>query len=399
MIVTQILLQHLKVLSRLINNTAIVEAWKGFLFKDGNIYATNGESTAYVENVVDPTYDIVIDAKMLLELLQQITDYAFTMDVNTETRGIEITTQKGKYKMVGHKSSNFGVNWEFDKASSKKLPINFKMIDLKYMGAGLSKDPMRNALCNYQTFLEDNDFILATSDAQILMTFSSKPVKEFKPQDSLIINKFINQIYFDTDTDIWIDSQKTVLFIESGVYKYLVRTVQDKVVNILAAIPEKETENSFTVSSASLLNALIRLKVTKAISVLLKTDPSNQTLTLIAQNLDFNSEVKEVIRATVKGTGFISKLSFSSFLSTIYKNSATYCFDYVSENRPALFKAGDYFGIIVQQLLEPADREVLALKENSLFAVQPINDNTPLPDPEEEDAVMSENEEKDDFNV
>ena len=108
------LLSHLQAISRVISNKNTLPILDNFLFqlndKELKITASDLETTLIttisLENVTDEG-SIAIPARILTDTLKEFPDQPLTFDINNETFAIVITTENGKYNVVGQNGEDF----------------------------------------------------------------------------------------------------------------------------------------------------------------------------------------------------------------------------------------------------------------------------------------------------
>ena len=108
------LLSHLQAISRVISNKNTLPILDNFLFQlsenELKITASDLETTLIttisLENVTDEG-SIAIPARIITDTLKEFPDQPLTFDINTETFGVVITTENGKYNVVGLNGEDF----------------------------------------------------------------------------------------------------------------------------------------------------------------------------------------------------------------------------------------------------------------------------------------------------
>ena len=101
------LTKQLQLISGVLNSSNTLPILDNFLFeiKDGILYATASDlgTTMSSQLKVDAkeNFDIAIPAKFLLDILKSFTDHPLNFNINTENYEIEISSDYGKYKLIG----------------------------------------------------------------------------------------------------------------------------------------------------------------------------------------------------------------------------------------------------------------------------------------------------------
>jgi DNA polymerase-3 subunit beta len=106
------LLKHLQQISGVISSNTILPILEDFLFeiqdKKLSITATDLETVMRVHMDIESKTDgkVCIPAKILLDSLKNIADQPLTFNID-KNFGIEITSDNGKYKVMGENPDNF----------------------------------------------------------------------------------------------------------------------------------------------------------------------------------------------------------------------------------------------------------------------------------------------------
>lgn len=391
MIITKILLEQLKKLEKFTEPNGVIPETACFLFKNGNIYASNLNSYAVAENVIDPNLTLAIDAKTIMPLLQNISDYALTIETD-DKNGILIKTDRGTYKTVGMDVDKFPVCEFPDESSLTRLPINLNTLNLRYLSAGLAKDPLREQMNHFSFYLNNTDFACFTTNAQIIIYYTTAPLNKFDVSNAIIVSKELLKVPLDSDVTVY--KNNTYLFIDGLNYKYAVRLIDAKAITIAQVIPSSEAESKVTFSIPSVLNILNRIKSTsKQPNIHFKADANKQAITFYFIDVDFNSEFKESIKANITGKSFIANVNLKdlislcnpAFKSISIENRA------IDSTKPLVCKVGEYDTVLVQMFINP-DAVTELNKEEALDLFTPIS--IPEPVESEEDYEMHEEEEE-----
>ena len=106
------LLKHLQQISGVINTNTVLPILEDFLFeiedKKLNIIATDLETVMRVQMDVESKANgrVCIPAKILIDSLKNIADQPLTFNID-KNYSVEITSDNGKYKVMGENPDNF----------------------------------------------------------------------------------------------------------------------------------------------------------------------------------------------------------------------------------------------------------------------------------------------------
>ena len=106
------LLKHLQQIAGVINTNTVLPILEDFLFeiedKKLNIVATDLETVMRVQMEVESKVNgrVCIPAKILIDSLKNIADQPLTFNID-KNYAVEITSDNGKYKVMGENPDNF----------------------------------------------------------------------------------------------------------------------------------------------------------------------------------------------------------------------------------------------------------------------------------------------------
>ncbi|MCG8582767.1 MAG: DNA polymerase III subunit beta, partial [Bacteroidales bacterium] len=122
------LLSHLQAISRVISNKSTLPILDNFLFdlKDNKLVLTASdlEVTMVTSLEIDNSDGegiIALPSRILLETLKKFPEQPLNFDINMDTFGVNIITEKGKFSIVGQDGADFPELPQLDSDKSSSL--------------------------------------------------------------------------------------------------------------------------------------------------------------------------------------------------------------------------------------------------------------------------------------
>lgn len=342
---TTALLKPLQTASVALTANPVMQVLEDFLFDlKGNklsIAASNLEVTISTEVEVSGKQNgrIAIPGKTLLETLKSLPEQPLQFVIDTDTRGIEITSASGKYKLVGEKAEDFP---EIEKPSDEdQIEMESqhiqKGIDKTIFAA--SNDEMRQAMRGINLNIDFNHVTFAATDAHKLVRYSFMDVSSDVASSLLFTKKSMLALksILPKDGKVRLYFGKTKVFFEFDSVMFATRLIEAKFPDYNAVIPTNNP-NKMTVSRDELISVLRRLSIfaNKTTSQVV-FNIQDKSLTVNAQDLDFNNEATEQLPCEYKGNPINLGLNARFLLEMLHAiESETVVFEISATNKPAL---------------------------------------------------------------
>lgn len=289
-----------KVSSALASNPVIPVLEDFLITSKGNmlhITASNLELTitTQLEAQVSKQGKIAIPGKTLLETLKSLAEQPIHIEVNEDTNGIAITSQSGKYKLVGEKAEDF---------PEISLPENEDKIDIaaeRLVSAidktsfATSNDEMRQAMKGICLNIDFNQLTFAATDAHKLVKYTFLDIKSGASSTIILTKKTLLALksILPKDGNVTLHFGRTKAFFSFNDTVLSTRLIEAKYPDYNAVIP---TNNPFQlqVGRQDLLSALKRLIVyaNKSTNQVV-FNIQDKSLTISSQDPDMSNEATE----------------------------------------------------------------------------------------------------------
>ncbi len=303
------LLKQLQQISGVINANTVLPILEDFLFEiDRNkmtVVATDLETVMRVQMDIEAKENgrVCIPAKILIDSLKNIPDQplTFTIDKNF---GIEITSDNGKYKVMGENPDNFPKEPAADDTTSFELVSSALVTGINKSLFAVSNDDLRPAMTGVYFELDKNYIQFVATDAHRLVRYKRTDVKCPKTDSFIVPKKPLNILKSalpDNDDTITISYNSNHLFVTHGNTQMSCRLIDARFPDYKVVIPA-DNPYKMVVAKSDFQGALRRVSVFSNKStnqVVLNITGSE--LQLAAQDIDFSFEGTERMKCNYDG--------------------------------------------------------------------------------------------------
>ena len=184
------LLKQLLQINGVINANTVLPILEDFLFEiDKNILtvvATDLETVMKVHLDIEAKENgkVCIPAKILIDSLKNLADQPLTFNID-KNFGIELTSDNGKYKVMGENPDNFPKEPVADNANSFTMKSTALVTAINKSLFAVSSDDLRPAMTGVFFELDENSLTVVATDAHRLVKYKRTDVS--CPQKSTFI--------------------------------------------------------------------------------------------------------------------------------------------------------------------------------------------------------------------
>ena len=313
------LLKNLQNIGGVLNSSNSLQILDNFLFELANgeltISASDLENT--MKTVVKPDEAkedgrIAIPAKLLLDTLKNFSDQPLAFQIDQGSFGIEISSDYGKYKLVGQNADDFPKSPEMD--ASNKLTISGAIvasaIDKTLFATG--NDELRPVMSGVFCQLSSEKVIFVATDAHKLVRYGRTDANASSAADFILPKKPLNLLRQNLtgEEDVELTYNESTVRFSFGTIELTSRLIDGKYPNYEAVIPA-ENPNVLTVDRMSFLNSIKRVSIfSNKTTHQVKLKVAGSELAISAEDLDFSNEAKE--RLTCNYAGDDMEIGFNS---------------------------------------------------------------------------------------
>lgn len=325
------LLKNLQNISGVLNTNNSLPILDNFLFE-----LSNGEltiSASDLENTMKTTVRpdeakedgrIAIPAKLLLDTLKNFSDQPLVFAIDGSNFGIEISSDYGKYKLVGQNADDFPKSPDIDASNNLTIAgeVIASAIDKTLFATG--NDELRPVMSGVFCQFSSDKLTFVATDAHKLVRYGRTDANAPQGSDFILPKKPLNLLKqnLSGEEQVAISYNETTVRFAFGTIELTSRLIDGKYPNYEAVIPN-ENPNVLTVDRMSFLNSIKRVSIfSNKTTHQVKLKVAGSELSISAEDLDFSNEAKE--RLTCNYSGDDMEIGFNSkFLMEMLNHIST----------------------------------------------------------------------------
>jgi len=307
------LLGHLQGISKVISSKNTLPILDNFLFKlEGvnlEITASDLESTLITKMSLQNTDgdgSIAIPARILLDTLKEFSEQPLTFEINLETLAIVISSEKGKFSIVGQN----GVDFPVLPAIKEDKKVAFD-IDADVLLSGINKtvfatadDELRPVMGGIFIEAGTEKITFVASDAHKLVRYQRSDAHSDENASFILPKKpasLLKNILPKEEGKVSLELDDKNAFFTLSEYKVVCRLVEGNYPNYNSVIPTNNPRK-ITIDRVELLNTLKRVSVfSNQASNLVKLELKGNQMRVSAQDIDFSISAYERLNCEYEG--------------------------------------------------------------------------------------------------
>jgi DNA polymerase-3 subunit beta len=313
------LLKNLQNISGVLNSSNSLPILDNFLFelKEGSltISASDLENTMKTTVQTDESNEdgrVAIPAKLLLDTLKNFSDQPLVFQINGENFGIEISSDYGKYKLVGQNADDFPKSPDMENVEILKLSGEIVGTAIEKTIFATGNDDLRPVMSGVYCQFSSDQLIFVATDAHKLVKYSRTDSTASKTSDFILPKKPLNLLKqnISGEEEVEVSYNETTARFTFNDLELTCRLIDGKYPNYDAVIPN-ENPNVLTVDRVSFLNSIKRVSIfSNKTTHQVKLKIAGSELAISAEDLDFSNEAKE--RLTCNYVGEDLEIGFNS---------------------------------------------------------------------------------------
>jgi DNA polymerase-3 subunit beta len=348
------LLGHLQAISRVISSKNTLPILDNFLFNltgnDLEITASDLESTLITRMKLENASGdgiIALPARILLDTLREFSAQPLAFDINVDTMAVVITSENGKFNVVGQN----GVDFPVLPAIKKEKKFSF-LINADILLAGINKtlfatadDELRPVMGGIFIEASTDKITFVASDAHKLVRYQRADTRADDNASFILPKKpasLLKNILPREQGPVTLEFDDKNAFFNLNDYKVVCRLVEGNYPNYNSVIP-KNNPRKVTIDRVEFYNTLKRVSVfSNQASNLVKLQLKGNQMTVSAQDIDFSISAYEKIKCQYEGEDI--EIGFKSvFLLEILANisSQDVMIELADPTRAGLFLPGE----------------------------------------------------------
>lgn len=307
---SSILSKQLQQINGVINANTVLPILEDFLFeikgKKINVTATDLETVMKVQMDVESKTDgkVCIPHKVLTDYLKNIPDQPLTFSVD-KNFAIDITSDNGKYKIMGEDPNNFPKEPVGDDASSFTMKSGALVTAINKTLFATSTDDLRPAMTGVFFELTKKSLQFVSTDAHKLVKYKRTDVAGAKDDSFIVPRKPLNLLKNslpDNDDELSVSYNANHLFVKHPNIELICRLIDARFPDYKVVIPA-DNPYKLTVNRNDFQGALRRVgvfanKSTNQVALSI----SGSELQMAAQDVDFSFEGNERMNCQFDGS-------------------------------------------------------------------------------------------------
>jgi DNA polymerase-3 subunit beta len=294
-------LKHLQQISGVINANTVLPILEDFLFeiqdKKLNVVATDLETVMRVQMDVESKANgkVCIPAKILMDSLKNIADQPLTFNID-KNFAVEITSDNGKYKVMGENPDNFPKEPAADDTTGFDMTSSGLLTAINKTLFAVSNDDLRPAMTGVFFELSKDGVQFVATDAHRLVRYKRTDAHASKTDSFIVPKKPLNLLKNalpDNDDVITVSYNSNHLFVNHGSTQMICRLIDARFPDYKVVIPA-DNPYKLIVNKADFQNALRRVNVFSNKSTnQVALSITGSELQMAAQDIDFSFEGNE----------------------------------------------------------------------------------------------------------
>ncbi|HUQ64807.1 MAG TPA: DNA polymerase III subunit beta [Flavitalea sp.] len=303
------LLKQLQQISGVINSNTVLPILEDFLFEVEktrlSVVATDLETVMKIQMEVESNGSgrVCIPARILVDSLKNIPDQPLTFNID-KNFGIEITSDNGKYKVMGENPDNFPKEPTADDTSTFTIRSSALVTAINKTLFAVSNDDLRPAMTGVFFEMSKDALQFVSTDAHRLVRYRRTDVNCPKT-DSMIVPKkpltLLKSSMPMNEDELTINYNSNHLFVKHGTTQMSCRLIDARFPDYKVVIPA-DNPYKLTVNKSDFQGALRRVSIFSNKSTnQVVVNISGSELQLAAQDVDFSFEGTERMKCQYNG--------------------------------------------------------------------------------------------------
>ncbi|MFL5739855.1 MAG: DNA polymerase III subunit beta [Flavisolibacter sp.] len=303
------LLKQLQHIAGVINSNTVLPILEDFLFEIEKgkltVVATDLETVMRIQLDIEAkdSGKVCIPAKILMDSLKNIADQPLSFNID-KNFAVEITSDNGKYKVMGENPDNFPKEPAADDTTVLSMTATALITAINKTLFAVSNDDLRPAMTGVY-FELNKDFIqFVATDAHRLVRYKRTDVHCPRPDSFIVPRKPLNLLKAalpDNEDEINLSYNSNHLFVKHGTTQMSCRLIDARFPDYKVVIPS-DNPYKMVVAKNDFQSALRRVSVFSNKSTnQVALNISGSELQLAAQDVDFSFEGNERMKCQYDG--------------------------------------------------------------------------------------------------
>ncbi|MFN5646141.1 MAG: DNA polymerase III subunit beta [Sphingobacteriales bacterium] len=303
------LLKQLQQINGVINANTVLPILEDFLFviekNKLTVVATDLETVMKITMDIEAKDNgkVCIPAKILMDSLKNLPDQPLTFNID-KNFGIEITSDNGKYKVMGENPDNFPKEPSADTTTSFTMSSSALVTAINKTLFAVSNDDLRPAMTGVFFELDKKGITAVATDAHRLVKYKRNDVSCPKTDTFIVPRKPLNLLKSalpDNQDELKVSYNSNHLFVDHGSTQMVCRLIDARFPDYKVVIPG-DNPYKMVVSRTDFQSALRRVSIFSNKSTnQVALSITGSELQLTAQDVDFSFEGNERMKCQYEG--------------------------------------------------------------------------------------------------
>jgi len=303
------LLKQLQQINGVINANTVLPILEDFLFviekNKLTVVATDLETVMKISMDIEAKDNgkVCIPARILMDSLKNLADQPLTFNID-KNFGIEITSDNGKYKVMGENPDNFPKEPSADSTTSFTMTSSALVTCINKTLFAVSNDDLRPAMTGVFFELDKKGLVAVATDAHRLVKYKRSDVSCPKSDNFIVPKKPLNLLKAalpDNEDELRISYNNNHLFVDHGSTQMVCRLIDARFPDYKVVIPA-DNPYRMVVSRTDFQSALRRVSIFSNKSTnQVALSITGSELQLTAQDVDFSFEGNERMKCQYEG--------------------------------------------------------------------------------------------------
>lgn len=348
------LLKKLSQLNGVVSTNAVIPILEYFLFdvESGTLTITSTDLETSMRSSIPVESKeecrIAVPAKLIIDFLKTLPEQPITFTISADNNNIELTSDKGRYKISGESPDDFPKMPEVEDAS--KIEIGVPVLQTAILSSmfAISTNELRPAMTGLYFDFTDGVAKWVSTDSNKLVKYTRNDIEVEQEATFIVPKKALNLLKStlpNEDVMLALYYNNHNAQFKFNDFTMVCRLVDEKFPNYQAAIPA-ENPYKLTISRQELLGSLKRMaNFSNKTTYQVRFKMAGNELQITAQDIDFSNEAFERLQCEFDGEdmeiGFNARF-LSEMLSVI--DTDTVVIELSEPNRPGIIKPFDAGG-------------------------------------------------------
>jgi DNA polymerase-3 subunit beta len=303
------LLKQLQQINGVINANTVLPILEDFLFviekNKLTVVATDLETVMKITMDIEAKDNgkVCIPAKILMDSLKNLPDQPLTFNID-KNFAIEITSDNGKYKVMGENPDNFPKEPSADTTTSFTMSSSALVTAINKTLFAVSNDDLRPAMTGVFFELDNKGITAVATDAHRLVKYKRNDVSCPKADTFIVPRKPLNLLKSalpDNQDELKVSYNSNHLFVDHGSTQMVCRLIDARFPDYKVVIPG-DNPYKMVVSRTDFQSALRRVSIFSNKSTnQVALSITGSELQLTAQDVDFSFEGNERMKCQYEG--------------------------------------------------------------------------------------------------